>query len=113
MDNLTYRKLVEAMRKNGYRKVRGSYFKYKNTDGRRGTWDSSRIYKDTALFGACAMGQAALNLDVDPNELIQGIDYKIRERIFSLNDRTGKTVPQIANIIEEEFASIMDKEISW
>lgn len=90
---ITIREFLDAMEKNGYTKARYSYIEYDiNTDDR------------SVMVGACAYGQAALNLGIDPGVLHQAVQIFLDTRelsisafdIVSLNDHTEMDVPEIA-----------------
>lgn len=103
---MTYRQLVAAMRKNGYTKGKNNFILYAMPDG---AWQASFIlHKDVEIIAACAIGQAAINLEIDPSELIRRMNWDIKMRIYELNDSTDLTVPQIADKIEKEFSGMMN-----
>ena len=112
--------ILDAMEKNGYKKVRGTFFRVKEEYGyykqhtHRDT--SLRPDKESDLIGACAIGQAALNLHVSPNAIADLLDnrtikaeylcqhYKkypvsVRDAVYHLNDKHGFTVAEIAQKI--------------
>jgi len=103
---ITFRDFIEAMRKNGYQKTIGTYVRY---DG----WGK--------VYSACAYGQAALNLGVDPAELNEAISRGFMDGrkdgfpdILSLNDNLNVSVPNIAERLQEwadENEGSLDKVI--
>ena len=63
--------IIDAIEKNGYKKSKGNYIQMKD-----GSTPFAYLPEDlTAVVSACAMGQAALNLGITPNELIKTL-YK-------------------------------------
>lgn len=104
---LTVRDFVEAMKKNGYPKIQGSYAKYADRE-------------HTEVEGACAYGQAALNLDMSPTALLRKFgDFVVKNHLLTppniilLNDRTDMTVTQIGELVEAWAIenNVIDREI--
>jgi hypothetical protein len=108
--------VLKAIRKNGYEKVKGSYFHYEG----RGL--SDRFTANDKVVGGCALGQGALNYELEPLALCQILrawvtsdrdipprpiykDQPVRlpEFITALNDYTELTIPEIADIAEKAF----------
>lgn len=101
--DVTGKDIIEAMRKNGYKKIRGGLIRYKErADGSKGP-----------IAGACAIGQAAINLGVPAMMLEIKLPVKVSRRIINLNDNyrfaNAKTVPEIADIVEKEFPELLDQ----
>jgi hypothetical protein len=100
----TIREVLDAMEKNGYPKL---------TNGHYVKWDKGQV------VAACAIGQAALNLGVKPADLNETlyapfVSYGNRFRqildyyIPNQNDRSAKTVPQIAREFRELVKDHLD-----
>jgi hypothetical protein len=101
MRYITVKQLLDAVRKNGLPKITGKLLIYGYEVGRVGG------YKPIA---GCAMGQAALNLNVPAKELEIAFSrlslsngLNITGKIEHLNDSTDKSLEEIANMLEEEF----------
>ena len=107
---ITVREFVEALKKNGYPKIRGQYIQYSINKGE--------------IVGACAYGQAAINLGIpnNPGHLLGRFsDYLLRSKkwrnnppnIIYLNDGTDKSVTEIGKIVEKWAIkmNIMDEEL--
>lgn len=103
--------VIDAIEQNGYKQIRGSYI----------TWEDS-LYsprdKDHVV-GACALGQAALNLgigftDIEGalNEVYLGSAGNLDEYIIELNDGAGLTCKQIAAEIRARFPEILNYDVN-
>jgi hypothetical protein len=99
MRRLKVRTVVKAIRKNGLTKIKGQYLKY------------GYLHSEQPTAG-CAIGQAAYNLGVNAANLYTGLPDYLAAYIVSLNDETDKTLPQIADEVEKNFGTVMDKRIS-
>lgn len=103
MREITVKDLVEAIRKDGYEQAFGHYIVYKNKDGYASSYPSFG-YEITA---ACALGQAGLNLNVEPMKLQRGFGKLARHRaddfpyIARLNDQDKLPLDKIADSVEE------------
>lgn len=102
--------VIDNIRKNGLPKITRQYIKY--------AWDSKNGFYDFNVpVGACALGQAAINLNYGPEIL----DYRLRnvknisidnttysnlaQAIYYLNDSLDDlTFEQIADILERDLA---------
>jgi hypothetical protein len=92
---ITKADLVEAIRKNGVPQTKGTLIRYSINEG----------------VSACAMGQAGINLGIDPNKL-ESLLYEnqvivptqgfLHVWIEFLNDDAMLTYEQIADRVEEE-----------
>lgn len=98
--NITLAALFDAMEKNGYEKAKGDYIIYNDIDNK--------------VDSACAYGQAALNLNVDPASLRlsflevyvphpgnSSLPWPISDAIVYDNDKTDMSVPEIARKYRE------------
>jgi len=89
--------IIEAIRKDGYEKVANTYI----------VWENRKV------VAACAFGQAALNLapkswtnaekedfasDIHSRAL--NLNYLAFSQVIDLNDHTDKTLPEIADEVE-------------
>lgn len=116
---ITLRDVLDAMRKNGFKKSRGDmlrgqrYKVFGQTFHKNVTIDSPR----EDVKAGCALGQAAYNLQVNPFALSDALQFgkndgqEIRDRIFHLNDETGKSLQEIADTIEIEYKDHLDKVV--
>jgi len=87
--DITVREFIEAMRKNGYTQARnGEYINYEYVGDLK------------VISSACAYGQAALNLGVDPAQL-HVTHFQGFPNIVALNDREGLSIEEIADRIAE------------
>lgn len=101
---VTENDIYEAMKKNGYDKLQtGDYIYYEDEEGIK-------------VGAACAVGQAALNLGVEPVSLASVIQRAFSQHnsklngqallvqdIYSTNDITDMTVPEIADTFLSDF----------
>lgn len=111
---ITLQEFLDMMEKNGYKKGRGGYIFYKHENGLTGA--SSQL--PTNIYGmnppmitrACAIGQAALNMNIPPITLEAALrDFavngqNIADEIIHLNDKTGASVPEIAQKMKAKYA---------
>ena len=108
--------VIDAIEKNGLEKVQGEYIRY----------DAS----NTPVAG-CAIGQAAINLDVGHYERFEQYDdaefflyepSRLGERlhvsvdgftdtVYRLNDTSELTLPEIAKRLRELYADDLNTEI--
>jgi len=98
--------VIDAIEKNGLPKKVGGYY------------DIDHSGKPIA---ACAMGQAAINLKVNPFSLASrtcvfrssigsDISYPFDARVFKLNDTTNLSFKEIADVLRAEYKDHLDKE---
>lgn len=94
----TVKDFLDMMEKNGYKKRRDSYIFY----------DNKNAFK---VIGACAFGQAALNMDIEPTRLmfsVEQISNEMCNEIIKLNDHSATSVPDIARKMKEKYPDILD-----
>lgn len=96
--------VIKAIRKNGLPKSKGSYY------GR----DSQN-----KIISACAIGQAAINLRLSAPGLDGALSIvftptylSLRSRIVKLNDDSNRSFKEMADILEEEFSTELNKVIA-
>jgi hypothetical protein len=123
---MTAKEIIQAMKKNGYEKTKGTYFQI----GESHYYQLAAVRdKKSANILACATGQAALNLNAEPALVVSVLDdvyirwkkLTIEEKriinenwdvdrtvgvqasvlVIALNDYTDTTVLDIANRLEE------------
>lgn len=108
--------IIEAMEKNGYKKVRGEFIVWSKNN-----LDSFGMYENEPVVGACAIGQAALNLEMLPVHVADvlrdtsivyrhkctnksnpsfGLD-NLRGLVFHLNDEHRYSVGTIGKMIHQ------------
>jgi hypothetical protein len=125
---MTAKEIIEAMKKNGYEKTKGTYFQI----GESHYYRLGAVRNKNGVL-ACATGQAALNLNAEPIEIVKVLDsvyiplkkLTSEERriinenwdvdrthgveasvlVIALNDYTETTVLDIANRLEELLAA--------
>lgn len=108
---LTVREFIEAIRKNGYDKAKGEYFRRGNSRKPSGYFED--INNAGPIVAACAYGQAALNLKVPPASLrnIMAKSKKLThlsDKVINLNDNTNLNMQQIADRLEELYPDLLD-----
>lgn len=86
----TLAQILDAMEKDGYKKITGLYVLHKDH------------LATGEVLGACALGQAGLNLEINP-ELLASLPDDIYIHITDLNDRTTMSVAAIARNTREKF----------
>lgn len=108
---VTLREVLAAARQNGFEHVRDSWFQQK--------WDVEK--KEHFIDGACALGQAAINLGIEPyslrNKRVKNEAGSRREpflAIIRLNDNTekGYNLNEIADNIEKRYADVLDVPVT-
>jgi len=104
--------VIDAIEKNGYPKIKDVFIQKNPRVNILGFKYGSKI------TGACAIGQAALNLGVFYEDLYRGLNKiqkgfhgSLKGRIVELNDYTEMTIPEIAQQVREEFKDYLDAKI--
>lgn len=99
MPQVTIKNLAEAIRQNGLPKAKYSYFG-------GSFWDEAT--------GACALGQAAINLNADVTGLATAV-AAAGYPIANWNDTTDMTLPEIADKLEAVATGRdeLDRVIEW
>lgn len=100
MREIKVKDFIAAIRQNGWPQTFGKYYEYGDTH-------PFKSFDSESVVAACAMGQAALNLNVGATGL--HLKYNLLEkvapigypRIASLNDREKLPLPKIADKVEE------------
>lgn len=108
---VTVREVIDAIEKNGYPQGFGRLI---------------RFNENSELEGACAIGQAAINLGVDEMVLYRELSYLIHKKfsvkamIVSLNDTERYPLPAIATTLRTTLGSLLSvtlrtkkKDWSW
>jgi hypothetical protein len=97
MAQVTLATVARAIRKNGWAQVTGEFVKKQNGK----------------VVGACALGQAGLNLGVDGNNLVGALNEfdNLGEAIIEWNDQNKWTLAQIADRIEKDWTPYLDRVI--
>jgi len=106
--DVTVADILDAMERNGYKKVKNEFIEYERT------YDERNFVKITdKVLGACAIGQAALNLKLDPHTLDMTVARYLDEigpgarmvwnGIILDNDHSNKQIPAIARIALDCF----------
>jgi hypothetical protein len=88
----TLNDFIDAIEKNGLKKIQGQYIKYDDTP--------------IVPIAGCALGQAAINLGVDYASLdgrIDTISHRLRQMIVDLNDETELSLPEIAYAVRQHY----------
>src|SRR6188768_2763686 len=87
---VTRDEFIKALEDNGYPQIRGDYMR-NNPNG--------------SLEGACAFGQAALNLGVHASSLAAALSgsahYELSDNIILWNDEFMLTIPEIVDKIKD------------
>lgn len=100
MPTVTKRKFIEAMELNGYNQFQGGFWK---------TDDPLSPLRGN-IVGACAVGQALLNL---------GVGFKVFDdptsfsKIYAMNDQENRTIKQIVRYLKKEWKNSMDDTIEF
>ena len=121
MATFTLRQVVDAIRQNGLPQAYGTFFADRQEYNPAIDYRLRDLKPDT--IHACALGQAAFNLDVDPTDLIneieelediEGEDGSIvyvsgfANDVINMNDTQHKGLNQIAKYLEEEYGEVLD-----
>ena len=106
----TLREFAEAIRKNGLPQQTGGFFFYEDEFGdmRDSNFPSTLIRDEATIVGACAFGQALINLGIERPYLGNTIMGDIYEKIWKLNDIDHYSLKQIADWIEKNYADSLD-----
>ena len=89
---ITVREIADAIEKNGYPHIKNNYI--------------TRDKITYEVLGACALGQAALNLGVDV-DVVDSLPFAVE--VISLNDDKGWSLKDIAHYLRESYASNLDE----
>lgn len=99
MAQVTLATVARAIRKNGWKQVTGEFIKKENGK----------------VVGACALGQAALNLGVEGNDLLEALndfdENELGAQIIEWNDTNKWTLAQIADRIEKDWTPYLNQVI--
>lgn len=104
---------LDAMEKNGLKQAFNYFFRAGN-GAVLDMYIGPNSPKWPKIKAACALGQAAYNLNMSPGELVDrllgaGID---RAYIYKLNDKYHLSVPEIARKLRESYSpELLDTEI--
>ena len=95
---VTVKQFIEAMRRNGYEHIKGEYIRFEPLESKN-------------PVAGCAIGQAAINLGVYPEDLhtefrrlsdfAEEAGKEKAPNIVSMNDNDGDSLNQIADVIEQ------------
>lgn len=109
----TFQEFVDAIRKDGYKKAKCTYFRDK-----RGV-KYSAIGNLEDISAACAYGQAAINLGLPyPSDIrvahtrtVRYSDpiWRFSDEVIRLNDRTSFSMARIADELEKKFPELMSQ----
>lgn len=101
--------VIDAIEKNGYPQAKSIYIEWE-----QGAPNTDKMY----VVGACAIGQAALNLGVPWTDLDYALDNIHLESgkglsayIITLNDENGLSCKEIAEQVRSDFPGILDLDI--
>lgn len=97
MAQVTLATVARAIRKNGWKQITGDYVKRVNGK----------------IVGACALGQAGLNLGVAGDDLERALNVynDLGHAIIDWNDENKWTLDQIAERIEKDWTPYLDEVI--
>lgn len=103
--------VFDAIEKNGLPQIKNWFYEFKGF----GKSDSLKRLNDT-IIGTCALGQAAVNLNADANQLYDQINevepfLRIGDIIAGWNDTTGLTYKEIADRGRKEFTDHLNREV--
>ena len=110
MRTISLRQFADAVELNGYPIAKRAFFvSHKDLDEIYNSDDVLATYPPGDLVQACAIGQAALNLGVGPNNLWDAFseEFPVVAHIVAMND-TGKTPKQIARWIRTTYKDSLD-----
>lgn len=84
----TSRDIIDAMERNGYRKANGTFVQFKG--------DTNEVY------AACAIGQALLNLGVNPEDVAEAAEHipSVLHDVYQLNDQDKWSLKRIVREIK-------------
>jgi hypothetical protein len=105
--SITYPELLAAIKENGLSQITGKYYELQ---GGYQTDKAPLLSEIKSVIGACAIGQAAINLskkydtDITGDDITDATDSAFSDYVFRLNDEDGLDYEQIAERAKEEFA---------
>lgn len=113
--NLTrVKRIAEAIRKNGMKQIWGSYYQYKNKG------ESNFRYPGDEVIAACAIGQAAVNLDESADILHANLNIRYRVHLKCPTDTHNNTIVGLGDMIAHlndnhqwSFTEIADYLDKW
>lgn len=106
--------VIDAIEKNGYPQLKSIYIEWTSSEpGKVGVFDKTRV------AGACAIGQAALNLGISWTEIDAALDdirlesegKGLSAYIIKLNDENGLSCKEIAAELRKDFPEILDLDL--
>lgn len=121
----TLGEIIDAMEKNGFPQITRQMVEYSEKSLTIGSDYTGK----PEVIGACAMGQAALNLGVDPENLYQTIRWynsnknnseyppqypllTLPIRVFNMNDQQGMSCADIAGKLRKEYADYLNVSLT-
>lgn len=94
--------IIDAIEKNGYPQITGQYVVYD---------------EETKVIGACALGQAGLNLGSEGTHLFSALHLYgppgINNNIFRMNDALGMSCKEIAEGLRIQYSGYLDAPIHY
>lgn len=112
---VTFKEIIDALERNGYTQAFENFFKWE-------TPDEVKNIRPPKIKSACAVGQAAINLDLNATSLYHALNDQWDDilgpkifwgdRITTLNDEQRLSIKEIAVQIREQIESkrLLDKE---
>jgi hypothetical protein len=108
MKKVTVQEVIDAIRQNGLKKAKLHYWRTRSGKALITGYPTNYDEIDRTHIGAgCAIGQAALNLDVNPQYLYRSLNTirvasgrGLGLQIVELNDATTMPLPRIADKLE-------------
>lgn len=123
MKTFTIGELFDAIEKNGVEKIVGHFFATEQVDSAESYTDTPKTFTGK-IVGACAFGQAFLNLGVTPIRYGSAWDWPeidfdeqslrnaISMEITNLNDSTDMPFKEIADHLRKEYADYLNIKIT-
>lgn len=109
---VTVAEFIDAIEQDGLEQAFNSYFIAEGGDksiyvmkGSIGKYEEE-IFIEYKVGAACAVGQAAINLGLDPESLVASSGFLAY--IFKLNDTLKMPLKEIANKARKDFADKLD-----
>ena len=113
---ITLRQIARAIRQNGIKQARnGAYINLESTNGSLLRDAGARLFdRGDQITSACAMGQAGINLETNPENIHLALDDRfdfLGQAIMGMNDEEGMSFEDIANYIETAYADRLNEAV--
>lgn len=116
---ITLRQIAQAIRQNGIKQARnGAYINLESQNGSFTDHMGSLFFsrEENEIASACAMGQAGINLQINPEKIHFALDERfdyLGQNIMTMNDEEEMSFEEIATYIETEYADRLNEAVIY